>query len=41
MEVKMAKTRKIQIIYPNCWKCGKVFPLPEKDYSHGAVCGKC
>jgi hypothetical protein len=37
----MAKTTKIQIIYPNCWKCGKVFSLPERDYNHGASCGKC
>jgi hypothetical protein len=35
------KMTKIQIIYINCWKCGIPMSLPEKDYYHGASCGKC
>jgi len=31
MEVKMTKRQKIQIIYPNCWKCGKAISMPERN----------
>lgn len=35
------KTRKEQIIYINCWKCGQVFATPEREYRNGLICEKC
>jgi hypothetical protein len=29
------------ILYIHCWRCGDDMEVPERDYTHGKVCGKC
>lgn len=28
-------------LYIHCWRCGDDMEVPERDYTHGKVCGKC
>jgi formylmethanofuran dehydrogenase subunit E len=35
------KARKPIMIFIGCWLCGETFQIAERDYNHGAVCGKC
>lgn len=35
----MART--VQIIFINCWKCGRKFQVAEPDYYNGAICEDC
>ena len=29
------------ILFIHCWLCGDPMEVPERDYTHGRVCGKC